>query len=254
MDEQYELTTLAFEEAHWWYRGRRAIVRDAVRSLGLPPDARILDAGCGSGRNMVELTAFGTVYGIDIAPVSARQALARGIGNVTQGSLDDLPYDDDAFDLITSLDVIEHIEDDVAVLRELRRVARPSSALLVTVPAYPALWSSHDEVNHHQRRYTRRTLVEAATVAGWLPERTTHFNALLFAPAAAYRLAERALRRRVGGNGNGAHEAGDLDATPGWANAALEKALLAEAAFLRNGRRRIPVGLSLLAIFRKPRA
>src|SRR5436190_19697448 len=115
MDEQYELKPLEAEDRHWWYRGRRTIVRDAVRSLGLPPDARILDAGCGSGRNMVELTAFGTVDGIDIAPVSVRQALARGIGNVTQGSLDELPYDDDAFDLITSLDVIEHIEDDVAV-------------------------------------------------------------------------------------------------------------------------------------------
>jgi SAM-dependent methyltransferase len=255
MDADYERKTLEVEERHWWYRGRRAIVREAVESLRLPAGARILDAGCGSGRNMAMLAESGTVYGIDIAPYSVRQALARGIGNVTLGSLTELPYDDESFDLITSLDVIEHIEDDIGVLRELLRVARAASPLLVTVPAYPGLWSSHDIVNEHQRRYTRRSLVTAATLAGWRMERTTHFNALLLPPAAAYRVAERVLKR--GAESNGAdedHAETDLDATPGWANSVLEKAMLAEAAFLRRGRRRIPAGLSLMAIFRKPGA
>lgn len=249
MDEDFERRTLEVEDRHWWYSGRRAIVRGAVESLGLPTGARILDAGCGSGRNMVELARFGTVYGIDIAPYSVRQARSRGLQNVTQGSLTDLPYDDDTFDLITSLDVIEHIEDDVAVLRELRRVAKPGAALLLTVPAYQSLWSSHDVVNHHQRRYTKRTLLASTDAAGWRPVRTTHFNSLLLPPAAAYRLAERLLRR--GANGHETEDT-DLDVTPPWANAILEKPLLAEAALLRTGRRRIPFGLSLMAILAKP--
>jgi SAM-dependent methyltransferase len=252
MDEQYERRTLELEDQHWWYRGRRAIVRDAVASLALPADSRILDAGCGSGRNMVELTAFGTVYGIDIAPYSVDQARSRGLANVTLGSLTEMPYDEGSFDLITSLDVIEHIEDDVAVLRELLRVAKPGGTLLVTVPAYPALWGSHDVVNHHKRRYTRPMLLTAATTSGWEPVRTTFFNSLLLAPAGAYRIAERVLRGSTVADTGSANGATQFDATPPWANAALERALLAEAAFLRNGRRRLPFGLSLMAIFRKP--
>jgi SAM-dependent methyltransferase len=245
MDPQYERKTLLMEEHHWWYRGRRAIVRQAVDELGLGPRPKVLDAGCGSGRNMLELSDFGDVYGVDISPHSVEQAHERGLENVQVGSLTGLPFADGEFDLITSLDVIEHIEDDVAVLRELLRVARPGGALLLTVPAYPALWSSHDVVNHHQRRYTRRTLLAAVNAAGWRPERTTHFNAFLLPPAAAYRVVERFRPK------NGEVEDTHLDVTPGWANGALERVLLAEAALLRGGKRRIPAGMSLMAIVRK---
>jgi SAM-dependent methyltransferase len=249
MDPDYERKTLLMEERHWWYRGRRAIVRQAVDKLALGPDAKILDAGCGSGRNMVELAAAGDVYGVDISPYSVEQARSRGLQHVEVGSLTELPVADDEFDLVTSLDVIEHIEDDLAVLRELLRVTRPGGALLVTVPAYPALWSSHDVVNQHQRRYTRRTLLDVAGAAGWRPEHTTHFNALLLPPAAAYRAIDR-LRAARSRNGKD-HDETHLDATPQWANGLLEKALLAEASLLRRGARRIPAGLSLMAILRK---
>jgi SAM-dependent methyltransferase len=244
MDPQYEQDTLRAEEDHWWYRGRRRIVRGVVATLELPSSARILDAGCGSGRNMVELSEFGDVTGTDVSLPAIELARERGVGRAELAGLDEMPFADESFDLVALLDVIEHVDDDVGALRELRRVAAADATLLVTVPAYPRLWSSHDVANRHFRRYTRRALLDAAGAAGWTCERTTHFNALLLPPAAAYRAAERLIRR-----GEAPPDVSELDRTPAWMNGALESVLAAEAAAIRRGRR-IPAGLSLLGVFR----
>jgi SAM-dependent methyltransferase len=241
MEDSYESDTLAVEDRHWWYRGRRRIVLDVVRSLPLPSRPRILDAGCGSGRNLVELSGFGTVVGLEPSPRGAEVARARGVGEVVVAGIGAMPFEDSSFDLITCLDVLEHIEDDLGALRELRRVARPGGILLITAPAYPRLWSSHDELNRHCRRYTRRVLLDRAVEAGWRPLRTTHFNALLLPVAAAWRLADRA---RPGQ----APPTSELVRTPASLNWLLEQPLRAEAALLRTGRR-IPAGLSLVGIF-----
>ncbi len=107
-----------------------------------------------------------------------------------------MPFADDSFDLAVSLDVIEHLEDDLAALRELRRTVAPGGALLVTVPAYQWLWSGHDEINHHHRRYTRRTLQRVAEQAGWSQVRTTYFNSLLLPVAIVLRVLDRVNRPR----------------------------------------------------------
>ena len=140
---------------------------------------------------MVELSGFGTAVGLEPSSRGAEVARARGVGEVVVAGIDTMPFDASRFDLITCLDVLEHIEDDRGALRELRRVARPGGVLLITVPAYPRLWSSHDELNRHCRRYTRPALLSRAVEAGWRPLRTTHFNALLLPVAAASRLGER---------------------------------------------------------------
>lgn len=241
MEDSYESDTLAVEDRHWWYRGRRRIVLDAVRSLSLPGQPRILDAGCGSGRNLVELARFGEAVGLEPSPRGAEVARARGAGEVVEAGIDAMPFEDSSFDLITCLDVLEHIEDDRGALHELRRVARPGGILLITTPAYPWLWSSHDELNRHCRRYTRRVLLDRAVEAGWRPLRTTHFNALLLPVAAAWRLAERA-------RPNQPAPTSELVRTPASLNWLLEQPLRAEAALLRTGRR-IPAGLSLVGLF-----
>jgi SAM-dependent methyltransferase len=244
MDESLELLSHEIEDRHWWYRGRRRIIDEVLRRLELGRDARILDAGCGSGRNMVELARYGTVTGIELAPASVEVARARGAGEVVAGSLAEaLPFEDGSFDFAVSLDVIEHLDDDRAVLGELRRVIRPQGQLLVTVPAYQWLWSSHDVINHHRRRYTRPTLLAAARDAGWEPVRTTHFNALLLPAAIAHRSLERVRPPKDGATS-------DLESTPDWLNGALERPLHAEARVIARGRR-IPAGLSLLALLRR---
>jgi SAM-dependent methyltransferase len=145
---------------------------------------------------------------------------------------------------VTCLDVIEHTPDDRATLMELRRVTRPGGFLLVTVPAYQALWSYHDEANHHYRRYGRRMLRMTALSAGWNVERMTSFNSLLLPPAAAVRLMQR---RRRAGNG----QSTDLEVGAAWLNDALERPLALEASWLRRGHT-LPAGLSLLAVLRRP--
>jgi SAM-dependent methyltransferase len=248
MDKGIMKMMLEVDEQHWWYRGRRRIIRSELEQLPLPAGAQVLDAGCGSGRTLQELAPFGAVRGIELDPDAAELARSRGDGEVRVGRLEKLPWQDQTFDLITCLDVIEHTPDDRVTLRELRRVTKPGGWLLVTVPAYQALWSSHDEANHHYRRYERDTLRDAALESGWLLERMTFFNSLLLPPAAAVRLAQRRLSRR---SGTVNHDPG-LRLGPEWLNDAMERPLRLEARWLARGRT-LPVGLSLLAVLANPR-
>ena len=236
--------TLEVDEHHWWYRGRRRVIRAELDRLPLPPNARVLDAGCGSGRTLQELVHYGAVSGIELNTDAASLARDRELGDVRVGRLEKLPWDDATFDLITCLDVIEHVPDDVAALAELWRVCRPGGWLLVTVPAYQALWSHHDEANHHYRRYSRSMLRAASRAGGFQVQRLTSFNSLLLAPAAAVRVAQRHL-----GTHNG--YTNDLELGPVWLNDALERPLALEASWLARGRT-LPLGLSLLAVLRRP--
>ena len=238
--------TLDVDEHHWWYRGRRRIIEVELAKLPLPRPARVLDAGCGSGRTLQELVRYGEVSGIELSPEAAAVASARGPYDVRIGRLEALPWEDAGFDLVTCLDVIEHTPDDVATLRELARVTRPGGWLLVTVPAYQALWSRHDEDNHHYRRYEREPLRAAALGGGWAVRRMTSFNTLLLAPAAAVRLAQRLQRP---GTGGGEHRH-DIEIGPAWLNGVLERPLRAEARWLARGRT-LPAGLSLLAVLQR---
>jgi SAM-dependent methyltransferase len=242
MDRDYELQTHRAEDRHWWYRGRRNVIERVIADLKLPARARILDAGCGSGRNMIELARHGTVSGVELSGPSVDIARARGAGEVIAGSVLDMPFDSDSFDLSVCLDVIEHLDDDVGALRELRRVLAPGGSLLVTVPAYQWLWSGHDEVNHHRRRYTRRSLQRVAEQAGWEQVRTTYFNSLLLPLAILLRVLDRFSRKTT-------ESSLDLWVPPQPMNWLLERPLALEAALIGRGGR-IPAGLSLLAVFR----
>jgi len=242
MDREYELQTHRAEDRHWWYRGRRSVIEGLVSGLGLPPSVRILDAGCGSGRNMVELARHGTVTGVELSETSACLARGRDAGEVVEGSVLEMPFADDSFDLAVSLDVIEHLEDDFGALRELRRTVTPGGALLVTVPAYQWLWSGHDVINHHYRRYTRRSLQRVAERAGWRQVRTTYFNSLLLPVAIVLRVLDRV-------NTKTTESSLDLWVPPEPVNWLLERPLALEASLIERGGR-IPAGLSLLAVFR----
>jgi SAM-dependent methyltransferase len=240
---------LGADERHWWYRGRRRVIRAELERLPLPAGAAILDAGCGSGRTMQLLGAYGTVSGVELSESAAEVARARGVGDVVIGRLEALPWPEDQFDLITCLDVIEHTPDDRATLAELRRVCRPGGYLLVTVPAYPRLWSVHDEANHHYRRYSRAALRGAALDAGWALERLSSFNSMLLAPAAAVRLSRRRQARTMNGTATEVYR-DELSIGPAWLNGALEWPLALEARWLGRGGT-LALGLSLIAILRR---
>jgi SAM-dependent methyltransferase len=191
-----------------------------------------------------ELAAYGQVSGIELDEDAAQLAASRERGEVKTGRVEELPWPDRSFDLITSLDVIEHTPDDRVALGELRRVSKPGGWLLVTVPAYQTLFSLHDVANHHYRRYTRATLAGPARAAGWQILRTTYFNSLLLAPAAAVRLAQRRRSIEDGYTPN-------VELGPRWMNSLLEQPLRAEARWISRGRT-LPAGLSLLALLQNP--
>jgi SAM-dependent methyltransferase len=219
------------------------VVRAVLDDLDLPRSPRILDAGCGSGAMLDELARYGEAWGVEPNPLGTALARRRGHPRVLRARVEELPFASASFDLVTCLDVVEHTPDDGAALAELRRVTRPGGRLLVTVPAYPALWSHHDIVNQHFRRYVTRTLLEAASSAGWRHVRHTHFNAFFLPAAAAVRLALRGHGER--------QRRSELALTPRSLDRALELPLRAEAGLIRQGAR-IPFGLSLLALFEQP--
>ena len=191
-----ELERLAsFEEWYWWHRGRRNIVCRILQRYA-PPHARILDVGCGTGATTAALSRFGSVSGLDMGLAALRHAHALGLP-VARGSAENLPVGDATLDVVVALDVLEHLDDDRRALGEILRVLRPGGVLLATVPAYPFLWSSHDEALGHRRRYRRAELRERVAAAGFEIALCSYVMSSILPVAIAVRLAER-FRRRPG--------------------------------------------------------
>lgn len=183
----------AHDSTHWWYRARREILADYLTREGhLPEEARILEIGCGTGHNLPMLARFGDVEAIEIDPVARGIASERLGKPVLAAPLPDLPgIERGAYDLIAVLDVVEHIEDDVAALKAMRDCLKPGGKILIAVPAHQWMWSAHDVVNHHHRRYSKATLGKAIADAGLDHNGLRYFNSLLFPLAAAARVAGR---------------------------------------------------------------
>lgn len=183
----------AHDTTHWWYRARRDILADYLAREGhLPADARILEIGCGTGHNLPMLAKFGTIEAIEIDPAAraiASERLGRPVGAAPLPALPGIERG--AYDLIAVLDVVEHIENDVAALRAMGECLKPGGKILIAVPAHAWLWSAHDIVNHHHRRYSKRTLAAAIANAGLTHNGLSWFNSLLFPLAAAARIAGR---------------------------------------------------------------
>ena len=187
----------AHDSTHWWYRARRDILADYLsRFANLPADARILEIGCGTGHNLAMLSTFGEVDAIEIDPAArgfAGQRLGKPVGTAPLPGLPGVPRGH--YHLIAVLDVVEHIDDDVAALKAMAACLAPGGKILITVPAHPWMWSAHDVVNHHHRRYSKNTLRKAIAAAGLRDEKLGYFNSLLFPLAAGARVMGRLMGR-----------------------------------------------------------
>ena len=235
------------EGAHWWFVGRRRILESFVRricgDLKRELDVerpRILDVGCGTGANLEMLGQFGEAHGVDVSTDALAFCRARGLERVRHGAAEKLPYEDGSFELVTGLDVVEHLDDDVAGLSEMRRVLRPGGRVLLFVPAFMFLWGVQDDVSHHRRRYTIPTLRRAVREAGFEVERTTYANITFFAPI----LLGRAVMKLTG-----LRPASENNINVSALNGVMGRILGAESAFL--GRLNFPFGVSALCVARK---
>lgn len=168
MDRAAYSSMSAQEADHWWFVARRAIIADLIeKHVPLGPEARILEAGCGTGGNLAMLAQYGQLDALEYDADARALADAHGIGNIAAGALpDDIGFGTTAYDMIALLDVLEHIDDDVASLKALGGRLAENGSMLVTVPAVPWLWSDHDALHHHKRRYTREGFGQVVADAG----------------------------------------------------------------------------------------
>jgi SAM-dependent methyltransferase len=246
--EMYDLHN-ELENSHWWFTARREIVLSLLRhelDTALVPRSplRLLDVGCGAGGMLRHLAQFGSAIGVDPAPAAVDCAASKKVDVRLGGLPDTMPFDDgERFDVITLLDVLEHINDDGAALRKLRSLLEPDGRIIITVPAFMFLWSDHDVVNEHCRRYDRAGLAALLEAAGFDVLRISYFNTALFAPIAAIRIIQRRARRGPAGSANAA---GDLGRVREPVNSVLHHLFAAERFILR--RRTLPFGVSLVAV------
>ena len=193
------------EESHWWHLGRRRILARFladIRSHFKDREPRILDVGCGTGANLVLLSQFGKAEGVDISPDALDFCRQRGLKDVRLGAAEQIPHDDGTFDIVTALDVVEHLDDDVAGLREMRRVLKPDGFLLLFVPTFMFLWGVQDDVSNHRRRYRLSELRQAVERAGFEVERTTYVNITFFLPIWLIRVLMRVTRMQIASENN----------------------------------------------------
>jgi SAM-dependent methyltransferase len=168
------------ETHHWWFAGRRALVRKLLDQFGGKTGGRVLEAGCGTGGNLELLAEFGQLSGFEIEESALAMARERGIGRLEPGHLPDgFPFSGETFDLVVLMDVLEHIEQDVASLQVLRSHMAKDGRLLLTVPALPKMWSHHDTHHHHFRRYTRPHLEQVLRDGGFEPVYLSYYNYFL---------------------------------------------------------------------------
>jgi SAM-dependent methyltransferase len=181
VDETAYRQFVELEQSHFWLVSRRAIFFDLIeRAVGPRRDLRILDVGCGAGGMLAPLSRYGDVAGIELSEEMVAICRARGFARVSVGSAENLPGGDGMLDLVTLFDTIEHVPDDIRVLRECRRVLAPGALVFISVPAYQFLYANNDRVANHYRRYTARELRRKMRVAGLEPVHLTYFNTLLF--------------------------------------------------------------------------
>ena len=232
------------EDHYWWFQGRKAIVVQLLSQLPAlrRPGARVLDLGCGTGLMLEHLNAGNWAVGLDFSPLALGFSRRRGASRLVQGDVQRLPVASDSFDVVTALDLAEHVERDDAFFREVRRVLRTGGRLVLTVPAHPFLWSDHDEALFHYRRYTRAELRAKLLAAGLRIERLSYGISLTFPAIVAFRFLQR-LWQKPG------HPKTHLITLPNWANTFLRRSVEFEAWILRK--HDLPFGVSLLAVAAK---
>jgi SAM-dependent methyltransferase len=197
MDEYLYRRFYEIEQRHWWFVARQDILCRYIETvLKLPHDAHVLDVGCGTGAMLKELSKRYVAYGVDSSDTAIAYCNKRGLHNTFVGNLDALP-ENETFHLITFFDVIEHIDNDIDVLCEAFKLLNEGGSVLITVPAYQWLWSKHDELNHHKRRYTMHRLALTVQRSGFQLIHMTYFNTLLFPLAVIRRMWDKMLNDNV---------------------------------------------------------
>lgn len=259
MDKEMYQEWYDLETYHWWFVGRRRIFLTLIEAAlaaengGKPRTVRVADIGCGTGVNLDALSRLGPVIGVDLSQTALAFCRARKPYRVCQAPFSCLPIRSGSIGLLTGFDVLEHGEDDAAMLREAFRVCAEGGWAAFSVPAYRFMWGDHDVAAHHYRRYSHREIVGKIQAAGFEVRRVTYLNTLLFPVSFVFRQGKNLLTRLQRTLGREVVPHSDFRATaPGWLNPLLLRIFTAEARVLK--RSDLPFGLSLFCLARKPEA
>ena len=239
------------EEHHWWFVGMRKVVAALLDGVVSGEQRRILDAGCGTGLMMAWLRRYGkdaAIFGLDYDPYAVRYTSGRGEKCVAQGSIATMPFPAESFDVVTSFDVLDsfRVADAMVPFAELARVVRPGGLLLVRVPAFQSLYSQHDRAVYTEHRYTAGELCARLEEQGLKVERVTYANSILFPVVLVWRWLTRSDRT------DAQSDVRPLPKPLRWLNSILTGLFAIEAAWLKCFPWRLPVGVSVLAVARKP--
>jgi ubiquinone/menaquinone biosynthesis C-methylase UbiE len=240
-EHEYE-AMYGLENSYWWFVARRTLAQELLtEEVNGRPGVHILDVGCGTGANMSAFSKLGTAIGLDASAEALRFCRTRGLDGLVHSGIEDLPFAAEAFEIVTALDVLEHIDDDLHGLREIHRICRRDGLLLITVPAYGFLWSEHDEALKHRRRYTAHELRNKLTLTGFEVVRTSYFITSVFFPILALRIWQGIAKSST-------HPKTSHYIPPRWINASLIGLLGLERLLFR--RMNLPFGVSIVALAR----
>jgi SAM-dependent methyltransferase len=231
------------EDSHWWFVGRRLILESFLKEIiqnlkSKIQNPKILDVGCGTGANLEMLRKFGEAEGVDVSDEALEFCKSKGL-KAHKGLAESLPFEDASFDLVTALDVVEHLDNDLDGLKEMRRVLKKEGRALMFVPAFMFLWGVQDDISHHRIRYTKKQIVERVTQAGFEIERATYANITFFPPI----LAGRAFMKLTG-----IKPESENNITISALNGFLGKLFGAERFWLKNFN--FPFGVSIVVVAR----
>lgn len=235
-----------FEANHWWFESRRKILKHLLRRFMPDRQSRILDVGCGTGHHLLYLRRLGypNVQGQDLSPLAIAFCQQLGVNDVVQCDATRMPFAAGQFDALLVMDVLEHLPNERTALQEFWRVLKPGGIILLTVPAFSFLWSHHDEVLHHYRRYRHRDVARLAAANGFQIADWTYFFCAIFPAVVAYRMAAKLLRF---------DQTSDLEATAEPFNTLLKLVSSVEIRLFRYVHR-LPFGTSLAVVLQKSAA
>lgn len=228
------------EDIHWWHKAKRNLISFFLNQNLKNTGSKILDVGCGTGKNLETFSKFGQVWGIDNSKEAIIFCRRRGFKNIVKGNIERMPFEKNSFDAITALDVLEHVNDSEA-LTEIKRVLRKKGILIITVPAFNWLWSRWDEVLLHKRRYTDKTLRKVLQKNGFKVNKISYSYSFLVLPALIIRGVKKMLYKD--------YYPSDFKLSNKIINHLLSVVANIEKIFIINYN--IPFGTSLIAIAKK---